>query len=140
MKDPKFLAFNLHRRGAGYRKIDFHFTFESWCQWWEQHLGPDWFSKRGRGHGQYVMARNGDSGPYHPDNVKCITHSENSREQTKKIRVAKLTPEEVIFIYQALRARTHGQKRLAKQFHVCLGTVKAINRKQSWRNVTDLLD
>lgn len=134
-------AFKAHRNNAqNQRKIDFEFTYDEWCQWWEKHLGPEWFSKRGRGPGKYCMARLGDVGPYAQHNVKCITHAENSKEQTKKVRTAKLTPEEVIFIYQALRARTLGQKKLAKRFEVSLGTVKAINRKQSWSNITDLLD
>ena len=51
-------AFCAQRYIAGLRGIAFHFSFEEWCQWWESNLGPDWFKKRGRQMGQYVMGRN----------------------------------------------------------------------------------
>lgn len=73
-------AFNAHRSGARGRGVSFHFTFEEWCDWWESHLGPDWFEKRGNKRNQYVMARRGDAGPYHPDNVKCIVAQANTYE------------------------------------------------------------
>ena len=51
------------------RNIDWQFTYESWIEWW----GND-IVNRGPYKGQLVMARNEDSGPYHPDNVyKSIT-------------------------------------------------------------------
>ncbi len=43
MKCKVLDAFERHQRGAGYRGIPFHFTFEQWCRWWEDNLGADWF-------------------------------------------------------------------------------------------------
>jgi hypothetical protein len=73
-------AFYLHRFNATGRKISFEFTYEQWVAWWEEQLGPDWFERRGPWRGCYVMARRGDVGPYHPDNVMCVLHSQNNGE------------------------------------------------------------
>jgi len=67
--------YHTQHTGARNRGIDWHFTFESWLEWW----GDD-IEKRGNKSGQLVMARNGDTGPYHPDNVRKITCNENHRE------------------------------------------------------------
>jgi hypothetical protein len=64
--------------GAKKRGIEWHFTFEEWVEWW----GED-FERRGSGKGKLVMARFGDTGPYHPDNVRKITHGENISEAWK---------------------------------------------------------
>ncbi len=64
-----------HRRSAKWRGIAFLFTFEEWVEWW----GEDW-EKRGNGPNDLVMARVGDTGPYHPSNVRKLTMAENSRE------------------------------------------------------------
>jgi len=64
--------YSFQKCTAKYRGIDWQFTYESWIDWW----GDD-ITKRGRKHGCFVMARNGDIGPYHPDNVRKITHGEN---------------------------------------------------------------
>jgi hypothetical protein len=61
--------------GAKCRGIEWHFTFDSWIEWW----GED-FANRGNKSGQLVMARRGDVGPYHPDNVYKITCNENHSE------------------------------------------------------------
>jgi hypothetical protein len=55
---------------ARVRGIDWQFdSYEEWIQWW----GDD-ITKRGKRKGNLVMARYGDVGPYHPDNVfKCTT-------------------------------------------------------------------
>lgn len=57
------------------RGIDWQFTYDTWIEWW----GDD-IVNRGPYKGQLVMARNGDIGPYHPDNVHKKTASENCRE------------------------------------------------------------
>jgi hypothetical protein len=49
---------------AGKRGIEWQFTYDTWLSWW----GDD-IVNRGRKKGQLVMARIGDVGPYHPDNV-----------------------------------------------------------------------
>ena len=70
--------FITQRTGARNRNIEWHFTFESWLAWW----GDD-IANRGNRSGQLVMARIGDTGPYHPDNVRKITCNENHAEAHK---------------------------------------------------------
>jgi hypothetical protein len=72
--------YNTQRRGAIKRNIEWHFTFDSWIEWW----GSD-IINRGPKTGQLVMARNGDTGPYHPDNVRKATCNENCSEGNKGI-------------------------------------------------------
>ena len=74
--NPKKWAFIMHRQHSKERGIDFLFDFDTWVEWW----GDD-FDNRGCKEGQLVMAREGDEGPYHPDNVRKATCSDNIREQ-----------------------------------------------------------
>jgi hypothetical protein len=138
------MAFLVHRWGARkHRGIAFEFTYDEWVAWWKQHLGPDWFTLRGRGAGQYVMARFGDKGPYAAGNVKCITMGENCREATqgKNRGNAKLTKEQVTAIYLEVRTGRRGTAtRLARQFGVTEAAVRDIKNKMTWGHVTDLLD
>ena len=67
--------YNIQKHHAGKRGIDWQFTYEEWLAWW----GDD-IVNRGRNKGQLVMARNGDTGPYHPDNCVKKTCSENASE------------------------------------------------------------
>ena len=60
------------------RNIEWHFTFEEWLAWW----GDD-IVNHGPHRDQLVMARHGDTGPYHPDNVRKATNAENVREAQK---------------------------------------------------------
>ena len=71
--------FITQRTGARNRGIDWHFTFEEWLEWW----GDD-IANRGNKSGQLVMARIGDQGPYHPNNVRKITSNENHKESCAK--------------------------------------------------------
>jgi len=67
MKKPYYSNYAVQRRNAKRRNIKFEFTYEEWIHWW----GDD-IVNRGKSKGQLVMARKGDTGPYHPDNVfKC---------------------------------------------------------------------
>ena len=76
--------YNCQKNMAKKRNIDFQFTYEEWLAWW----GDD-IVNRGKSKGQLVMARIGDQGPYHPDNVVKKTCSENASEGNKgKIYVA----------------------------------------------------
>lgn len=61
------------------RGIEWHFTYESWIEWW----GND-IEKRGQYKDNLVMARTGDIGAYHPDNVRKATVSENSLERNSR--------------------------------------------------------
>jgi len=76
-----YAAFKAQKDTAKRRGIEFQFSFSMWLDWW---LEDNRWTKRGlRGNG-LVMARNGDVGPYHPDNVRCITTTENIREIDRK--------------------------------------------------------
>ena len=61
------------------RGIPFLFTFVEWVAWW----GDD-IARRGRGSNDLCMARNGDIGPYHPDNVLKLTSGQNARDGRSK--------------------------------------------------------
>jgi hypothetical protein len=81
---PNLLAkFKEHKYRADRRGIPFLLTYDEWLKIWEDsgHL-----HERGNRHGQYVMARYGDAGPYSIGNVRIITAAENRREHQKTIR------------------------------------------------------
>lgn len=67
--------FGMQRSSAKSRGIDWQFTYEQWLAWWGEDI-----SKRGLAADQLVMARHGDTGPYHPDNVKKLSGPDNTRE------------------------------------------------------------
>jgi hypothetical protein len=66
------IRYHSQKCAAGKRGIEWHFTFDSWLEWW----GDD-IVNRGRKAGQLVMARYGDIGHYHPDNVFKTTMNDN---------------------------------------------------------------
>lgn len=74
-------AYNQHKSKAQVRNIEWKFTLKTWWKLWEE--SGKW-SERGRGAGKYCMARNGDIGPYSPENVRIITNSENAIESYSK--------------------------------------------------------
>jgi hypothetical protein len=76
-------AWHAQRYGAERRGIEWDFLYEDWVTWWKHHLGDHWYYLRGHTDGKYVMARHGDTGPYAPWNVKCITMNENLAEGFK---------------------------------------------------------
>lgn len=82
-------AFTRQKVNAVMRGIEFAMTFAEWWSVWQQ--SGHWH-ERGRGQG-YVMARNGDSGPYAIGNVHICTQSQNSKESFIKtpahVRAAK---------------------------------------------------
>jgi hypothetical protein len=139
---PK-IAFHTHKRGAKARGIRFHFTYDEWVAWWMKHLGPDWFSKRGRKRGQYVMARNRDKGPYSIWNVKCVLARDNHRATNhsychgEKSKSAILKPFEVLEIYRS--KLTH--KQLARKYDCSLSAINGIKRNHTWvcltKNIRD---
>ena len=71
--NPKHFAFLMQRQHAKERGIEFLFDLDEWIEWW----GDD-FANRGDASDQLVMARHGDEGPYHPDNVYKSTAQENA--------------------------------------------------------------
>lgn len=66
---------------ARQRGIDWQFTFESWMEWW----GAD-FALRGNRATDLCMARTGDTGAYHPNNVRKATNSENVTEMRVRVK------------------------------------------------------
>jgi len=66
------IKFGTQKQNAKQRGIEFQFTYEEWIKWW----GSD-IDKRGRGKDNLVMARKGDTGPYHPDNVIKLPNKDN---------------------------------------------------------------
>jgi hypothetical protein len=77
MIDKEFYRKRYHAQKsmAGKRGIEWHFTFDSWFDWWGEDI-----INRGCRKGQLVMARKGDIGHYHHDNVFKTTCSENLRD------------------------------------------------------------
>lgn len=126
-------AYLTQKHGAARRGIAFMFTSQEWVQWWEDQLGPNWLELRGNHRDEFVMARKGDKGPYATWNVKCITCSQNSAENTNQIGghhgvygeahpVAKLRDRQVRVIRRSkLRNRV-----LAERYGVSIGTVCGI--------------
>ena len=72
--------YNHQKALAKARGIEWYFNYESWLDWW----GDDLIN-RGKGKDQLCMARTGDIGPYHPDNVRKATFSENSSEASRNL-------------------------------------------------------
>ena len=140
MKKAK-AAFSKQCVDARKRGIEMHFTFEEWCAWWENQLGPDWFKLRGRRKGQYCMARYKDNGPYAAHNVRCKTveynHAEYNlyRKVPKGPQRPKLNDKTVTDIYLAKGKYTE----IAKQFGVGKYQVHCIKTKKYYTNITSKL-
>jgi len=62
-------AFNEQKRHARQREISWELPYWEWLQIWQD---SGHFEERGRRKGQWVMGRNGDTGPYAAGNVKII--------------------------------------------------------------------
>jgi transposase-like protein len=80
-KHPSY-AFKGQRNNARHRKIEWHLTFWEWWTIWQRsgHWG-----QRGIHSGEYVMCRNGDTGPYAVWNVYIALSAENvSSGKSKK--------------------------------------------------------
>ena|SRR5215831_3575742 len=129
-------AFETHKIRAKQRGIPFKFTFKEWCRWWELHLGPDWFNKRGRKTGQYVMARYKDKGAYEWDNVRCVVGRVNHHESHagSKNPAAKLTEAQVKTIFN-MPGSYHP---IAALFGTTRSRVYRIKTGRTWKHL-DLL-
>lgn len=69
--------YHIQRNNARRRGISWKITYIQWRSIWAR--SGHWH-ERGRGLGEYVMARFGDKGPYAPNNVKIILATENLLE------------------------------------------------------------
>ena len=67
--------YNGHKSRAKERGIPWGFTFETWWQMWEPH-----WDNRGRGSEELCMCRDGDTGPYSPENCRIDTSKANIQE------------------------------------------------------------
>jgi len=102
-KDRK--KYKNQMRDAITRNIDFKLTFDEWWAWWQ---ATGHYHERGTHHGQYVMSRYGDTGPYELNNIFCQTAVMNSKEKKgrknpkqsevrkKKYWISRGTPRRVI--------------------------------------------
>jgi hypothetical protein len=140
VRDPIADAFYTHKLGAKKRGIKFEFTRKEWVAWWEAQLGPDWRTKRGHKTGQFVMARNGDSGPYAAWNVRCTTVEDNHREHNaNKVYTTKharpLAPNTVVAIFKAKGRYAD----IAQRFGVTVHRVHCVKTRKYYRNITDKL-
>lgn len=76
-KSPIWHAYRAQRTNAEARGLGWLWTFEDWRAWW---LRDDRWANRGKAKHQFVMARNGDTGPYCAENVHLATNDQNRRE------------------------------------------------------------
>ena len=83
-------AYGNHKHIAIKRGIPFLFTFEQWSEWW---LTDDRWSRRGRKAGQLQMGRKGNSGPYAPENVECVTKEQKQKSQLIALSVSAFSSE-----------------------------------------------
>lgn len=70
------------QQSARERGIAWQLTFPQWCEIWEK-SGKE--ALRGRGKGKFCMSRNGDVGPYSPENVRICEFVVNSKEGSELI-------------------------------------------------------
>jgi hypothetical protein len=113
-----YIVFNNQRQNAIKRGISFEFTYDTWVDWW----GAD-IVNRGKGKGKLCMARKGDTGPYHPDNVFKLEFELNV-SQAQKGR-----PSHKKGVPQSLESRLknsiaqkaiHAERKLKKEIELCL--------------------
>lgn len=129
------------KHSAKNRGIEFLFSFEEWVKWWETNLGAAWMTLRGCRIGQYVMARNGDVGPYAAWNVKCLLTGDNGRQRAlnrsaaagAKHGMSRLTTKQVQAIYVADKACYW---ELARRYKVSHVAIRFIRHRQTWQHDT----
>ena len=83
------------------------------------------------------MARYGDVGPYEPNNVKCITHSKNNKEQVRGNY--KLTVEQAREVMETYMPRSphFGANALSAKYGVCTGTIACIVGGTRWSRLSE---
>ena len=72
--------YHRHKFNAKKRGVEFLLTFEEWWDIWQ--ASGKW-EQRGKGRGQYVMARSGDQGAYERGNVRICPVRENLAERNR---------------------------------------------------------
>lgn len=136
---PEKIAYNNHRQRAKRSGIPFEFSLSEWISWWEENLGSEWMKLRGCRSGQYVMARNGDVGPYARWNVRAVTCEQNNSEARHLTREnhywAKMTSSKVIEarkLYVPFCTK-FGLKSLSRKYGISYGAMQKILHGKSWR-------
>jgi hypothetical protein len=83
LADPYYRRFVEQKEGARRRGIGWELAYWQWLQIWQDsgHL-----HERGARGGCWVMARNGDVGPYSEENVRIVRCETNSGEAQKPKR------------------------------------------------------
>lgn len=116
-KHPYYTSFNDQRQHAKRRNIEWQFDFNTWIDWWGEDI-----VNRGRNKGQFVMARHGDTGPYHPENVRKALCSENVSEsrlgKPSHRKGMKHTIESRLKNSEAQKA-IHAKRKLEKETEIC---------------------
>lgn len=119
--------YKAQRQQAKERGVEWKFTFEDWCELWQD--SGHWAE---RGPTGFVMCRYGDIGPYSIDNVYIAHHLQNKKDQqlngkgTTPPRNDKLTPEQRFEIYNTPREIKH--KELSQKFGVHEAHISRIRR------------
>lgn len=72
LNQPHVEKYWAQKQNAKRRGIAFEFTYTEWINWW----GDD-ITLRGKSKDSLVMARNGDVGPYSPNNVVKMLNKDN---------------------------------------------------------------
>lgn len=137
------VAYNDQKKSALKRGVEWQFTFEQWLRWWETELGYNWFKLRGHHTGEYVMARNGDKGPYEASNVRCIlvenNHNEynfNKSSSLGKSHRSRLSSKLVTAIYKA----NGSYKDIAKYYKLDVHSVHRIKCAKCYVAITKGLE
>ena len=127
MRNKIWDKYKRHRDGALYRGIGFEFEFEEWVEWWVKNAGPNWEQIRGRKAHELCMARKNDTGPYSPDNVRCVTNNENHRERENKLTRQKARE---IFV------STESFRELSRRYNVNRTIIRRIKKQRNWAEAT----
>lgn len=135
-------AYRQQKSNAKTRGIAFNFTYDDWCLWWKEQLGPDWPKKRGCRRGQYVMARKRDEGAYERGNVKAVLSQTNVRGYNQRRGTVStsgtkhLSHDTVRAIY--LDADKYSV--IAERYNVTKHRIQCIKQKHYYCKITDELD
>lgn len=76
IKTPKG-RYSIQKRSAKKRGIEWHYTFETWWEKWQE--SGNW-DNRGCTRGSHVMSRYNDIGPYSPENTYINLSEANVKE------------------------------------------------------------
>jgi hypothetical protein len=111
-----------HATRAKRRGIGFELTYEQWMEIW---LKSGQILNRGMELGQYVMARNNDTGPYAVGNVSIIMGSQNVHDANLRLSPGfykRWTPERRLQHSKTLTGRKVSEETRAKMVDAAYAT------------------